>query len=266
MEHPVYGISCKNIDSLDDSNSDGQFYNSYRSVKFLYICNNKDKRDLVVLFHAALSKTDTSPTGLTNLPVFLSYRNKVHNILSISDRLLEDHSELCMSWYSSSKNCDYIQIYREIVQFFLLQYDNVIFKGSSAGGFPALYFAIYFKQIALVFNPQLYLPTFPYYKEFVRMIGERDDNTIEQLCSQYGHPKHAYIYINERDLIHYSGHVLKFKNYVVANGLEMYYSFIEFYGEDVKEPAMHHNIIYPESFDLNSKLTEIFNALNTFFK
>lgn len=260
MAHPIYKISCKDIASLDDADCTGQFYNCYRSVKFLYICNNKSK-DLVVPFHAALSKTETSPTGLTNLPVFPDYRNKIHNILSISDRLLEDNIEMRMSWFSSSKSCDYIQIYKEIMQFFIGHHKNIVFKGSSAGGFPSLYFAIYFKQVALVFNPQLYLPLFPYYKQFLEMVGEKSDNTIEQLCTQYGHPKHAYIYINKRDVIHYTDHIVKFQNYVAINNLEKYFTFIEFYGEDAISPAVDHNIIYPESFNLNLKLTEIFDIL-----
>ena len=115
---------------------------------------------------------------LVPLPVFRSFYNKEYNTLSLSDKLLEDYSDkkLFLSWFVSPSNTNYFERYIEIIQFFINKYEKIIFYGSSGGGFPSLLFASHFNKTALIFNSQLYLEKYWYFKEFINIVQPSIDN------------------------------------------------------------------------------------------
>ena len=69
-----------------------------------------------------------------------------------------------VGWCLSSAKYNSDIIYKELFGYLIdsKPYKNVIFTGSSAGGYPSLYFASYFNKIALFSNPQLYLEKYGY--------------------------------------------------------------------------------------------------------
>ena len=258
MMHPIYNIGCKEINSLDEATGTESVYYKYKTIHFLYKINGPSN-NLLASFHGYVV-VDT-PT-----PVFRSYKttNKMYNVLSISDKLIEDNAskKLLLSWHLTPTKFDYNEIYIEIIDFFNKKYKNVIFNGTSGGGFPSLFYASYFKKHALISNSQLYLEKFCHFQNFFEVIEgdiNLSDCNIEEVVNKYGPPKLAYIYVNKNDISHYNEHFLPFEKFVIDNHLESYYKFIDFIGFTPPENKSHHQVLYPNIE--NEIVIEIFGSM-----
>jgi hypothetical protein len=258
MAHPIYNILCKEINSLDEVSGTEKVYYKYKSIHFLYKLNG-DSNNLLVSFHGSV------PTN-TPTPVFKGYKitNKMYNILAISDKLIEyDKSKkLTLSWYLTPNNFDYNQVYIEIISFFNDKYENMLFTGSSGGGFPSLFYASYFKKYALISNSQLYLPKYCLFKNLYQILDGNiylSECNIEKIIDKYGPPKLAYIYVNKNDGHHYHHHFLPFKKFIFNNKLTDQYKLINFIGSTPPENKTHHNILYPRTE--NEIVVEIFGSM-----
>jgi hypothetical protein len=258
MTHPIYKIKCKEINNLSEANGTDKVYYKYKIVNFLYK-KKSDTNNLLITFHGFVNVK-------TPKPVFRNYKseNVSYNILAISDRFIEEYSSqtLELSWYLSTERHNYNNLYIEIIDFFNNKYKNVLFIGSSGGGFPALVYASYFKKHALISNSQLYLIKYFHFKNFYKVI-EGDiylsECDIEKLTIKYGMPKIAYIYVNENDRHHYIDHFLPFKKFINDNNFSDHYSFINFKGHVPEENKTHHHILYPKTED--EHIVEIFGSM-----
>jgi len=260
MLHPDYKIACESIRDLNEVNDKGTVYYNYKNIHFHYKRNNPSK-NLVIAFNGAITLPH-DPNILRTTPVFRNYYNNKHNVLNISDKLLEDFSEqkVIMGWFMCPDNTNYFEVYTEIIRFFIEQYEYVIFQGSSAGGFPSILFASYFTQYyskikntnlkitALTLNSQLYLDKYFYFKTFIEKTGitlDKENYNIEDIITKYGSPMHSYIYVNENDGNHYDKHFTPFKQFITNNGLQDKYKLIPFVGAEPIPPKIHHTIFTP---------------------
>ena len=262
MLHPVYNIDCEYIGDLNETGDTGNSFYNYNGIHFYHKKNNNSK-NLLISFNGLIQNKfkDVVP-----LPVFRSFYNKEYNTLSLSDKLLEDYSDkkLLLSWFVSPDNTNYFERYIEIIQFFINKYDKIIFYGSSGGGFPSLLFASHFNKTALIFNSQLYLENYWYFKEFINIVQPSIDNNnynIEYITNNYNKPLHSYIYVNENDINHYEKHFKSFKQFITDKKLLDKYTFISFIGPEPEPPNIHHNILTPAGVYEKDIIYKIFDLL-----
>jgi hypothetical protein len=278
MIHPDYKIACETINDLSEVNDEANVYYNYKNIHFHYKRNNPSK-NLVIAFNGAISVTH-DPNMLRTTPVFRNYYNKQCNVLNISDKLLEDFSEqkIILGWFICPDNTNYFEVYTEIIRFFIEQYDQIIFQGSSAGGFPSLLFASYFTKYysdkidniriritALALNSQLYLEKYFYFKTFIEKTGitlDYKNYDIEHIITKHGSPMRTYIYVNENDIIHYDKHFTPFKQFITNNGLQDKYTFESFIGAEPIPPKIHHTIFIPPNQSENDIINMIFKDNN----
>jgi len=259
-----YNFKMKYLSNLIDIEDSGKYYYKYKGSQFYYKKNNDSDR-LVVCFHGAMFGDPTSPTGMVQLPIFRGFDWK-YNVLCLSDKLLEDftNKKLEVGWFLSPKNSGYKQIYTEIISFILKFYKNVIFHGSSAGGFPSLYFSCLFSQKALTLNSQFYIEKHGLFDHFTKIIGMKLEEDFEEydseaIVTKYGPPHQAYIYCNQKDAVHIENHFNPFKNFVEREKIEEYFSFRTFSNEEEPPPGKTHHVVFlPTNVSMNSLLDELF--------
>jgi hypothetical protein len=75
-----------------------------------------------------------------------------------------------IGYYLSTSKYNQISIYQEILDYYIKNnnYKNIIFTGTSAGGYPAVMFASYYNSIAIISNSYLYC-------EYDTFFKNRDD-------------------------------------------------------------------------------------------
>jgi hypothetical protein len=262
MTHPIYKIDCKEVDDLNQTESIGDYYYNYNGIHFYHKKNN-DSKNLIISFNGLIKN---KVNELVPLPVFRSFYNKQHNTLSLSDKLLEDYSDknLLLSWFVSPTNSNYFEKYLVIIKFFINKYDNIIFYGSSGGGFPSLLFASYFNKTALIFNSQLYLEKYWYFKDFINIVNpllSNENYNIEYITDNFNKPLHSYIYVNENDVNHYEKHFKPFRKFITNKNLLEKYTFVSFIGPEPEPPNIHHNILIPYGVNEKDIINKIFGSL-----
>ena len=245
---------------VDDNNS--TTYYRYNDIDFYYKKYDSSDR-LLVAFHGH--------RGSASIPIFRSY-NWNYNVLSISDKLLELYPTVGLGWFLSTPTLALKDKYIAILQYFVSKYQNVIFYGSSGGGFPALLYASYFHKKCFAQSAQLYLDKYQYIyqvdnEHLTKLIhvlnttrSELGETNAEEIIEHYGLPQYACIYCNERDERHYNVHFNRFKEYIQHKKLEAKYTFRSFtYDDDPANPITdHHTIGIPPGTSIYSLINELF--------
>ena len=259
MSH--YEFTQTLIDSLDeiDLYKSNKLYYTYKGCDFYYKRVDSSEK-LVVGFHGSVNLN-------ISIPVFRYFELKL-NMLCICDMLVKTHRDknLECAWYLSKKGSNYNDIYTEILSHFIKPtlYTNVIFAGSSAGGFASIYYAIHFNSTALVMNSQFYLDRYGKFKELTKIIGlSGSDFTnfyMEDIIKEKGLPKKLIIYMNTRDNHMYNKQYIPFKEFLEGlNTINTIIEFNEFYGRDPEPTSKngHHNIQLPG----NMKVYDIISTI-----
>jgi hypothetical protein len=231
-------VVLQTLKEMDENNS--KIYYRYHEIDFYYKKHDDNDR-LVVSFHGA---KNTEP-----LPLFRGY-NWPYNVLCISDKLLELNPNIRLAWHLSPKDTNIKEVYTEIIQNFLTKYDNVIFYGSSGGGFPALLFSSYFHKKCIIQNAQIYLEKFLYLKYTILNINptsEFNETNGEEIIEKYGVPSMAVIMCNINDTHHYEQHYLPFFEYINKNNLGSYFQGLDFIGHEPVPPQNHHHVNIPST-------------------
>ena len=227
----------------------------------------RDKGDqLLISFHGALSIINKDTKELTSTPLFRGYNWKIPgvDILCIYDPLLDDYAGemLQMAWFLDTAIHKHSIDIAEVIGEISSQYKHVITTGSSAGGFPAIKYAILTSGHAVIMNPQLYLSRYAYHwKNLVSVLLKHGDSPVgpidvEALLSKFGHPKSITLYINQLDEHHKFNHVDPFLEY--SSG-DKAITVIEF--ENPTEPI--HNSFLPLGQEVLDILHEKFVALRS---
>jgi hypothetical protein len=256
MNYSLNQLVINNLDDIDVNNVKN--YYRYNEIDFYYKKHDNSDR-LLVSFHGANTGTITLP-----LPIFRCYNWK-YNMLCISDKLLELHTDLRLTWYLSPKKSNIHNTYIEIIKRFLKMYTNVIFYGSSGGGFPSTLYSSIFHKKMFIQNSQIYLEKYGvYFKKMLEIfkLDVCDFNEVngEQIINNYGCPSKSIIYCNVNDKHHYECHFLPFLKFINDNNLNINntFVFVDFIGEDVVLPKTHHNIQLPNTKTVNEIINELF--------
>lgn len=256
MNYNLNKIEIINFNEIDETNI--QNYYRYNNVDFYYKKNNISDK-LIVSFHGAIRGNNIRQP----LPVFRSFNMKKYNLLSISDALLELYENLDLGWFLYSKQSTIGNTYIEIIKFFLTKYSNVIFSGSSGGGFPSLLYSSYFYKKALIYNSQFYLDK--YYDKLKKIIdtleieiSDFEQTNCEEIIKKYNLPFCAIIYCNINDTHHYEYHFMQFRKFIFDNNLDSNFKFIEFVGNEPEHQKSHHHILLPNTTTDNICIDELF--------
>jgi hypothetical protein len=115
--------------------------------------------------------------GKTPLPVFRLYDLNIPNqpnLLCFSDRLLQVYEEenLELGWYLDTKNVKQQSTIEKITLHYakLVDAKNIIFFGTSGGGFLSVLMASRLGQTAVVSNSQFFLEKHPAYYPLVQVL------------------------------------------------------------------------------------------------
>jgi hypothetical protein len=263
MDYGFNQIKIDNLFKINLNKLSDQVYYIYKNISFYYKKINQTS-NLVVSFHGRLYQIESDGVKKNvSLPIFRGY-NWNYNILCFSDRLLEDYhkDEIKIGWFLSTNKNDYQNIYLEIIKYFTKTYNKIVFFGSSAGGYPSLFYANYFNQYALVLNSQVYLQVYCYYKTLNKILKQnkrvlKNTNFVDDLF-KYGLAKKVYYYQNINDTIHYENHGLPFQKLIKSKNLEHIYNFNFFIGATPTEDKTHHHINLPENITNDYLINKIF--------
>ena len=258
----AYGYEQKRINELNNiDNNTNNFYN-YKGLNFLSKLSSENK-NIVISFHGA-----TSGVGTERI-IFRGYDWEITNtdIICISDYLINIYNEVQINWTLSSKKFESDTIYIELFKyiFYKKKYKNIIFTGTSAGGYPSIKFSCIFNAIAIIGNPQLYLEKYSLFKKdrikrgdgrfgLLDIMDKYNDEIIynNKDIEKYileNKPKLVIIYQNMDDIHHYKDHLLPFDNFVLNYKLQDKFilNTFKYEIENNLTEAQHHTIIFPDN-------------------
>ncbi len=246
----LYNIEFKSITNIKNIII-GKYHYKFKGINF-FVNFKKPKGKLIIIFHGAIKNT-------TELPVFRGYNYdfKNINILSLSDKLLEIYNSLNIGWFLSSKkyNLDilYLQIIKGVIQ--QINTDDILFYGSSAGGFPSFYYASLLKQKCLIANSQMFIEKYTNYDKQINILKNNNDEfiipNIEQLFLLKFIPKKIVMFVNINDTHHYIEHAKPFIKICKEHKIPIEYN--PFNGilteKDIKNNKTHHHIQTNKNLD-----------------
>lgn len=253
----AYGYKQNLIDNVNFINLDSDNFYNYKGLNFLSKLSIKNNI-LVINFHGAVRGF-----GKERI-IFRGFNYSIENtdIVCISDFLMNKYDDYQVNWCLSSAKHNAEIIYKELFNFLIKSkpYKEVIFTGSSAGGYPSLYFASYYNKIAIFSNPQLYLEKYGYaqkdsnsrwgFYKLAKMLADNGDaiiyepKTIENHLMKYK-PKKIIIYNNKLDTHTYKEHVLPFVNFLEEKKLNGLLELNIFEGPIPPEGKTNHEINFP---------------------
>ena len=240
-----------------------------KEFHFLFSPASNISNQLLISFHGALSILDKESKKLTLTPLFRGYNWRIPNvdILCVYDPLLDDYAGemLQMAWFLDTAFHKHSIDIGEVIGEISRQYKNVITTGSSAGGFPAIKYAILTSGHAVIMNPQLYLSRYAYHwKNLINVLSKYGDSPVEPtdvetLLRNFGRPKSITIYINQLDEHHRISHVDPFLEF--SSGDE---SITAIRFENSTEPI--HNSFLPLGEEITNILHKKFLAIESEFE
>lgn len=254
----IYRLNkINNLNDIVDNTNQG--YN-YKTIDFYY--NNRNSDYLIVYLHGAIW-IDEKTNKPIDKPIFYHWDYNYVNCdtLCLSDKLLDDYHDknLLLSWYLSTPTHNYFDIYCEIIKHILNnKYKKVLFTGGSGGGYPALIFSSYFNSNCLIFNSQIYLNKYGYFKNMLDILNIKEiDIDIEKFINKHGPPNKVLLVTNTRDDHHYNNHSLYFESFM----MEKYSNnIITRYFKGIDPPncknGSHHRINIPENTDYHKLIAE----------
>ena len=202
MIDEIYGLRKCQLMNLENIDNDSKKYYNYKNLNFL--CNlKKGNKFIIIIFHGSVKGYGTDRI------IFRGYNYSIHesDIVCISDYLLNVYSEYQVNWTLSTEKYNNLDsIYTEIINYLInsKKYKNIIFTGTSAGGYPSLKFASKYNSIALISNSQIYLEKCLIFNELKEMLSKYNDNliysekNIESILKK-SKPKKIILYNNKKD-------------------------------------------------------------------
>ena len=253
-----YNLIKTDIEVLSDVdlNNTTKYYRFKETDFFFKKHDNTDR--LVVSFHGS---RETTKGIYAPLPIFRGYDWKF-NMLCISDKLLNiiDVNVAHIGWFLSPTGSGFHETYVDIISFFLDKFQNVVFTGTSAGGFPALLYSSYFKKKGITSNTQLYLnkgwPANMVNNMEKSLNNQFEIKTCEDIIKKYGFPEKFIYYSNENDIQYHEINFIPFKEYLTANNYITHFGTRNFKG---KESSYPHGVNTPEGTTYNDEIEKLLN-------
>ncbi len=219
-----YGIGCARINDLSQIDANAIKHYKYNDVDFL-LRPKQGARALLVVFHGAVPRDMIGKT-----PIFRGYNWDYDGIsvLCLSDRLFELHkTKVPLAWYLSSENHKLLPIYQDIVECAgaRLGLKDIVFFGTSAGGYPSVVLSSIMRKRCIVSNSQFYLERYltilQRLKQSIESQGDHlSDSSIERFLLKNGFPKKIHLFQNTADTHNYVEHYLPFKSFCRENGYD----------------------------------------------
>lgn len=271
----TYNFQKEIINNLDLINKNANSIYNYKKLNFLAKLKNQNEY-LIIIFHGHIGQElfnkFKQSKKLEERAIFRGYNYEINNtdLISISDFLLDKYEDYKVNWTLSTKKYNSENIYLELFNYIInhKKYKNVLFFGTSAGGYPSIKFACKLNQIALVSNAQLYLEDYSLFHTHLKNIIKKNDDQlyyenqdIEKLITDYK-PKKLVIYNNIKDYTYQD--TIKFSNFTIQNNFNQnIIDFMSFeYNGIIEEGKNHHVIQFPQNTFLNI-IQEIFKNTNT---
>jgi hypothetical protein len=249
----IYDLEQQIITDLNkiDLNETTKKCYKYNDINFLTNIKKKSK-NLFIFFHGSV------PQSGTHRIIFRCHNYEIYNsdLLSITDGLINKYYDYKIGWFLSTKNYDFHSIYKSIFEYFINsnKYKRIIFSGTSAGGYPSLYWASYFNKIALISNSQIYLEEygkkFNYgYSQLIEILTEKNDELIyEGINNQIlkSKPEKIIIFNNILDST-YDRDVIPFMDFIMRSKLENLVELNLFKGGTPPIGKTQHHINFPNN-------------------
>jgi len=255
----AYGKKMKKIKSLSLIDDDDTNFYNFEGLNFLTKLK-KDNRNLVIVFHGAV--TTNIEDGI-NRVVFRGFNWLIPNtdILCISDYILSIYEQYRINWFLSTSNHNADMKYTYLFDYIISSknYENIIFTGTSAGGYPSIRYASKYNEIALIGNSQLYLEQYyvrnkrwkgGYFQNLnmIELNGDKliySEKDLEKIII-HNKPKKLIIYQNIEDKTHCNYHYLPFKEFIINSGFSDYVEFNLFENKDKSIKRKPHGVTFPE--------------------
>ena len=246
-----YNIPFIQLDKLADIKY-GKYHYNYKTVDFMFNFKKNAKKTLIA-FHGRVHSHESWPVFYKH-----NFEHNNFNVLSISDRLLEQTRELHNTMYLSVKKLNYHEIYFEIISIVLnlTKTEKNIFFGSCSGSFPAVRYGSLFNGYILCMNGYVFLLKNyfdSYNKKISKFINDEFiyiDNFNVILKSP---PKHIYLYINKNDTITFDLN----KNFIVFCKKNLPDRITHKLHDTVIEGKDPHDVHFPEGDDFISAIERI---------
>jgi hypothetical protein len=236
----------------------------YNDINFLAKLKDRSN-NLIFILHGSVPIKDLNRITFRGYDFILPNTD----IISVSDSFIYFNNSCHISWYLSTKKYNFHDRYIEVFKYLInrKKYKNIIFTGTSAGGYPSIYFAAYFNKIALVSNSQLYLENYGNnYNNLIKLINKNEDEllyehkNIETFLKKMK-PHKIILYNNTLDST-YNRDTRPFIKYLEDNKLEKLLELNLFEGELLNSIQCHHNINFPNQKKHQEILVELLDKLN----
>lgn len=205
------------LEDLETNLKDGSFSIVLDDVHFEAVFQQKKGKYLYVGLSGAHKAGRYSP----EFPRWTYAAILQGSYLGIDDPMLYKHDDLFLGWYYGTKSCSYINLCMQLVKSVCkkldIRYENVIFFGSSGGGYAAIYAATLLKNsLSISINPQLILSrcSKTAVQTFKNKTGiELEDpdplnrNSLVQHLKENSSSTHVII-CNAQDIPHFENHFL----------------------------------------------------------
>lgn len=165
-------LNNKKIINPKNFNFSSQFEIIIDNIKYSGLFIDGGNKKLYVTFPAA--QDDKRDKKI--LPRWSYYNFLDGSLLIINDPMKDKYQNLEIGWYYGNSNFCYIDIAVKLIKLIIknkdIKQDDVVFIGSSCGGYAAIMCAISLPNtVSISINPQLYIQNYPYAKEFSRITG-----------------------------------------------------------------------------------------------
>ena len=251
-----YGYKKININKLNEISINENNHYNYKNLNFL-VKARKENENIIFYFHGAIANYQRNQYSF----IFRGYNHNIANtnIICISDFLLDKYKNYTVKWTLETEKYKSDQIYNEVFSYLinLKKYKRVLFTGTSAGGFPAVKFASYFKEYALISNSQLYIENYNKNEaiDYINSIMKKNNDKIKYELKMIEHiilkskPKKIIYYQNENDTI-YPPHsayndFLQFKKFITENNLNHIVEFNPFTYKQTPKNMTQHSFQFP---------------------
>ncbi|WP_443400748.1 hypothetical protein [Corynebacterium casei] len=215
---------------------------------------NSSSKALVVLFHGAISR---KPENNIALPAFLNGRKELGDSafqISISDPSIQEDNSVGIGWFAGNEQ---LPLQKILPEFFSqlskqLNVERVIFHGSSAGGFAALYYSWHLDgSVACVSVPQTSAyeyrrPTLNKYLEVCWPNTAKEDYPCLDVKLLYGNevPNLVSYVQSSRDEHHVKYHMIPFLASISPENQEKIAIKVSYWGKEG-----HSGTVPPEERD-----------------
>jgi hypothetical protein len=266
-----YDFNFRKIDDLYQISNNDKIHYEYERINFLFNRDNDRECDnLIVFFHGSVPQFSNIKN--VNRIVFRGYNYHFDNadILSFSDGLMNVYSDYMIGWFLSTKKYNFDKIYREIMTYIFdkYKYKNILFTGTSGGGYPSIRYACYYNKHALISNSQLYLEK--YNKKYMgfnklkELVNNFDDEIIYESIEdiiEKNYPKKLIIYSNILDYTYYVD-LIKFCKFISKKQLDKLEIInIELFEDCESDNKMIHQIQFPHKEKYINILEKTINTL-----